>query len=378
MPREIKRIGIFPLHPFIHPGGVKNHVLELKKQLKKLGYFCKVWVPRGKIEEKYADKNIRLIGTAITVPFNGGYGDLAVCAAPGQLESWLKKESFDVYHFHNIGFHSWQIMNRTNGVNILTFHSNLGDVPGGKEVLAITKELMGKIDGIIGVSKVALNHFSEFKGPKIVIPNGIDTSRFSPKTKKIKKFLDGKINILFMGRLQERKGPMEILKAYKIVQEERENVRLIMCGDGEQRAECEKFVADNILKNVVFEGRVLEKDAPNYYATCDIYCSPACFGESFGIVLLEGMASQKPVLAYNIKGYREVLNKHQKDFMVKPRDYKALAKKIIELVDSPKKREKIGKIGYQMAMPYSWENIAKKILAFYEECAKHKEQLTKS
>lgn len=378
MQSQIKKIGIFPLHPFLYPGGVKNHVLELKKYLKEKGYECKIGVPRGSLTEKYADKDIRLIGTALTIPFNGGYGDLAVCAAPGQLEYWLEREKFDVFHFHNIGFHSWQIMNRTNGVNVLTFHSNLGDVPGGKEVLAMTKELMGKIHGIIGVSKVALAHFKDFKGPKIVIPNGIDVKKFNPKTKKLKKFLDGKINILFMGRLQERKGPMEMLRAYQIVQNSRDNVRLIMCGDGEQRAECEKFVADNKLKNVVFEGRVLEKDAPNYYATCDIYCSPAVFGESFGIVLLEGMASKKPVIAYNINGYREVLAKHPREFMVKCRDFQALGRRLGELADSSTKRERLAQIGYQIAQDYAWERVTDRILAFYEECAKHKEELTKS
>ena len=68
MQSQIKKIGIFPLHPFLYPGGVKNHVLELKKYLKKKGYDCKIGVPRGSLTERYADKDIRLIGTALTIP----------------------------------------------------------------------------------------------------------------------------------------------------------------------------------------------------------------------------------------------------------------------------------------------------------------------
>ena len=264
-------------------------------------------------------------------------------------------------------------------MNILTFHANLEK----SNIIKIFPQIRDfankiaewKIDGIIGVNPLNLRFFRKFNGPKKVIPNGIDLEEFNPKVPRLKKFSDGKINILFLGRIEERKGLIYLLKAFKILSRSHSNLRLIVVGEGPLKDDYQKWVENNKLENVVFEKAIREKEVPSYYRTCDIYCSPAIYGESFGIVLIEAMALGVPVVAFANTGYRIVLEKGKgKRFLVKPRDYKTLAKKLEILIKSKKLRKEMGDWGLKEARKYSWPKIADQILAFYEFCRKTKEK----
>jgi len=122
LPKNLK-IGLFPLHSFVIPGGVKNHVLALNDEFKKRGHQTKIVVPRRFPTEKY-DKDIKLLGTSFPFPFNGSSADLTFCFNLRSLNNFLNKEEFDILHFHNFGPHSWQILERSKAkINVLTFHS---------------------------------------------------------------------------------------------------------------------------------------------------------------------------------------------------------------------------------------------------------------
>ncbi|PIV43009.1 MAG: hypothetical protein COS26_01295 [Candidatus Nealsonbacteria bacterium CG02_land_8_20_14_3_00_40_11] len=373
------KIGLISFHSFLQPGGVKRHVLGLYKEFKKRGIKVKIIVPRRSPEEKYG-KDVIIMGTSLPLPAAGTQGDFCIYFNPFALDSFLKKEKFDVLHFHNVGFPSTiQVLERSNALNILTFHANLEK----SNIIKIFPQIRDfanriakwKIDGIIGVNPLNLRFFRKFNGPKKVIPNGIDLEEFNPKVPRLKKFSDGKINILFLGRIEERKGLIYLIRAFKILSKSHPNLRLIVVGEGPLKDDCQKWVENNKLENVVFEKAIREKEVPSYYRTCDIYCSPAIYGESFGIVLIEAMALGVPVVAFANTGYRIVLEKGKgKRFLVKPRDYKTLAKKLEILIKSKKLRKEMGDWGLKEARKYSWPKIADQILAFYEFCRKTKEK----
>ena len=373
------KVGLISFHSFLQPGGVKRHVLGLYKEFKKRGIKVKIIVPRRSPEEKYG-KDVIIMGTSLPLPAAGTQGDFCIYFNPFALDSFLKKEKFDVLHFHNVGFPSTiQVLERSNALNILTFHANLEK----SNIIKIFPQIRDfankiaewKIDGIIGVNPLNLRFFRKFNGPKKVIPNGIDLEEFNPKVSGLKKFSDGKINILFLGRIEERKGLIYLLKAFKILSRSHSNLRLIVVGEGPLKDDYQKWVENNKLENVVFEKAIREKEVPSYYRTCDIYCSPAIYGESFGIVLIEAMALGVPVVAFANTGYRIVLEKGKgKRFLVKPRDYKTLAKKLEILIKSKKLRKEMGDWGLKEARKYSWPKIADQILAFYEFCRKTKEK----
>jgi len=229
-----------------------------------------------------------------------------------------------------------------------------------------------KIDGIIGVAPLNLKYFKSFKGEKAVIPNGIDLERFNPNNQKIEKFKDQRINILFLGRIEQRKGLIYLLKAFKILTEKFSNLRLIVVGGGELKKECQDWVRDNGLNNVCFEGKVKDEKVPGYYAVSDIFVSPAIFGESFGLVLLEAMASGVPVVAFANQGYKGLLKDKRGAFLVPPKDYVGLAKKLEILVNDKGLRKTMGEKGIQEAEQYAWSKVCDQVLDFYQLCQKTK------
>ena len=361
----------------------------MHKEFKKRGIYSKIIAPRRKRQENYG-KDIILLGTSFPVNFVGTQGDFDINFNPLAIEKVLRKEKFDVLHFHNLGFPSaFQIFNVpavSNTLNILTFHANL---EGSKFLKSfpstlyfLNKIIQWKIDGIIGVAPLNLRIFKDYKGPKTVIPNGIDLEEFNPSVPKLKKFTDPeqrrRINLLFLGRVEERKGLIYLLKAYKILTnnlKESNPIKLIVVGDGPLKEDCQNWAKKNRLKNVVFEKRAEEKDTPSYYRSADIFVSPAIFGESFGIVLIEAMACGLPVVAFANEGYREVLKTGKgKRFLVKPKDYATLAKKLEILVKNKPLREEMGKWGIIEAQKYSWPKITDQVLDFYELCKRKKKK----
>jgi phosphatidylinositol alpha-mannosyltransferase len=380
------KIALISFHSFYQPGGVKRHILGLYKEFKKRGIETKIIAPRRKRSENYG-KDVILLGTSFPFPFSGGISDLGINFNPLSIEKVLKKEGFDVLHFHNFGFPSTlQILaspSTSKTLNILTFHANIKGSKFLKRfpfLLYLVKKIADwRIDGIIGVAPLNLEPFKKYKKPKIVIPNGIDLEIFNPNVPKIKKFLDGKINILFLGRIEERKGLIYLLKAYKILEKKFTpspksggGLRLIVVGDGPQKKEMEEFVKENGLKEVVFEGQIKEDEVVNYYTTCDLFCSPATHGESFGLVLVEAMACQKPVVAFANEGYFQFLHNKKGGILVKNKDWRDLAKKLEILIKNQKLREKMGKIALKEAEEYSWTKIADRVLDFYQFCQKEK------
>ncbi len=379
------KIGLISFHSFFLPGGVKEHIMGLKAEFQKRGIETKIIAPRRKKTENYG-KDVILLGTSLPIKFSGSQGDLCINFNPLAIRKVLKREKFDVLHFHNFGFPSaLQILEWSETLNILTLHANLEansflkSFPGFLYVF--NKIAQWKIDGVIGVAPLNLEIFKGFKKPKVVIPNGINLEEFNPKVPKIERFIDGKINILFLGRIEERKGLIYLLKAHKLLEKEfgadwvAENLRLIVVGKGPLQKDCQDWVKKNSLKNVFFEGEIEEREVPPYYQTSDIYCSPAIYGESFGIVLIEAMATGKPVVAFANRGYKGVLEKGKgRRFLVKPRDYKTLAKKLAVLIKNPQLRKEMGEWGIEEAKKYSWPKIADQVLAFYNLCKKNKKE----
>ena len=377
------KVGLISFHSFLQPGGVKRHILGLHQELKKRGIQSKIIVPRRSQSENYG-KEVILLGTSFPLGLSGTQGDFCINFNPFAIKKVLQKEKFDVLHFHNCGFPSTlQILEWSKALNILTFHANLEKTsffkvfPGFLHIF--NKLVQWKIDGVIGVAPLNLKIFKYYQGPKTVIPNGIDLNEFNPQVPPIRKFstsngASAKLNILFLGRIEERKGLIYLLKALKILNKKFKNLRLIVVGEGPLKPECRKWAEKNKLKNVIFERPVSQKEIPSYYKTADIYCSPAIYGESFGIVLIEAMAVGVPVCAFANKGYKGVLEKGKgKRFLAKPKDYKALAQKLAILIKSEKLRKEMGKWGQKEAKKYSWPKITDQVLAFYELCQREKE-----
>ncbi|PIS39487.1 MAG: hypothetical protein COT33_01720 [Candidatus Nealsonbacteria bacterium CG08_land_8_20_14_0_20_38_20] len=369
------KVALITSHSLIKPGGVKRHILGLKKEFKKKGIYSKIIAPRREKSENYGE-DVILLGTSFPLIIGGTQADFVINFNPLAIGRVLKKEKFDVFHFHNFTFVStWQILEKSKALNVLTVHS---DPEGSKflsdsGLLALWRKIIGlKIDGLIGVAPLCLKGFENFQCPKAVIPNGIDLDEFNPRAKKIKRFIDGKINLLFVGRLEERKGLIYLLRAYQELEQDFKNLRLLVVGQGPLKKECEEYVKKNGLKEVHFEGKKTNSELVSYYNSADIFVSPAIFGESFGIVFLEAMACGKPVVGFANKGYKEFLKDKKGGILAKNKDEKDLAKKIELLIKNPELRKEMGERGRIEAQKYSWAKIAQRVLDFYQLCLEKK------
>ncbi len=186
-------------------------------------------------------------------------------------------------------------------------------------------------------------------------------------TKSQKAMLDdGKRNLLFVGRLEKRKGAKYLLRAFVGIHARHPNTRLIVVGEGGLRKGYERAMKAAGVEDVVFAGFVPEAELPRYYASADICCSPATGHESFGIVLLEAMASGKPVVASNIDGYAQVLTHGVEGLLVRPKDPDAIAQAVEQLLNSPETRMAMGEKGRLRAQEFSWERVAQRVLSYYE------------
>jgi phosphatidylinositol alpha-mannosyltransferase len=252
-------------------------------------------------------------------------------------------------------------------VNVGTFHAYHNRSRSYWTFKPVLKRCLARLHGKITVSKPAMDFVSKYlPGEYCIIPNGIDIERFSPDGPRKEEYIDDKLNILFVGRLEKRKGLEYLIRACGIMKEQYPNFRLIVVGPGTKlRPGYEELVKELKLDNVVFTDFVSQEELPHYYRTADIFCAPATGGESFGIVLLEAMACKKPVVAFDIQGYASVLDHDVEGLLVPVADEKALAQALLTLLQDRSLRIKMGEKGIQKADRFSWGNVSNQVMDYY-------------
>jgi len=268
------------------------------------------------------------------------------------------------------------VLRFSSGINVGTFHAYSGS-PGyelGRPFTTILlKRRNRKLAGRIAVSEPARAYASKYvSGEFSIIPNGIDLRRFNQDVKPMPGYDNGMINILFVGRLEKRKGANYLLNAYARLKKEHPNIRLIIVGPGVNlRRRYELKVRLSRLKDVVFTGGVSYEDLPRYYQTADIFCAPATGKESFGIVLLEAMALGKPIVATSIEGYSSVVTHGEQGLLVPPKNSKALAEALERLVNDTALRRRLGEKGLLAVRNYDWPLVARRVLDYYTQVSRN-------
>jgi phosphatidylinositol alpha-mannosyltransferase len=366
------KIALVSPYDFAHPGGVVLHISYLERCLTKMGHEVRVIAPASRAVPDFGDRFIP-IGRPRPIPSSGSIARVTVSLtlAP-KIREVLEREKFDLIHLHEplMPMLCTSILRLSKTANIGTFHASYGKPgynfgrPIGKWIL---RRWFHNLDGKIAVSKPAMEYASSnFPGFYNIIPNGVDIEHFSPDVAPIERFSDGKLNILFVSRLEKRKGLNYLLAAYKQVKEEIPDCRLIIVGPGTRlRGKYERYVARNHLRDVFFIGFVPYDELPRYYQTADVFCAPAIGSESFGIILLEAMAMGKPVVASSIEGYANVVSHGVDGLLVPPADKDSLARALISLLGDRSLRQEMGARGRAKALEHSWERIARRVFDYY-------------
>jgi phosphatidylinositol alpha-mannosyltransferase len=208
-----------------------------------------------------------------------------------------------------------------------------------------------------------------YPGHYNVIPNGVDVTRFHPGVQPFERWRDAdRVNILFVGRLDPRKGLPDLLSAMpEVIERTHGRARLLVVGDSYLRPTFERKVPAAMKPHVHFMGHVPRAELPRWYATGDIFVSPASGNESFGIVLLEAMASGCSVAASDIPGYRSVVTPGENAETFPPGDVAALERTLVMLVENPARRGELSQQGRARALEFAWPDVTERIEAVYEQ-----------
>jgi phosphatidylinositol alpha-mannosyltransferase len=263
------------------------------------------------------------------------------------------------------------VLEFSNAVNVGTFHASYSHQHLYRLTHPIIKRWYRRLDGGIAVSPAAHRYVNNsFPADYRIIPNGVDVDHFTRNSVPWPEYQDGKTNILFVGRLEKRKGLKYLLEAFSRLKWDMPNIRLLVVGPGNLDKDSHRILGARGLQDVVFAGRISSKDLARYYATAHIFCSPATGAESFGIVLLEAMAAGKPVIASDIEGYRGTVSHGQQGLLFAPKDSEELARALTLLVANPELAQRMGARGHRMVQQYRWDVVASQVEDYYDYCLK--------
>ncbi|HEU0167565.1 MAG TPA: glycosyltransferase family 4 protein [Chloroflexota bacterium] len=369
------KIGLVSPYDYSAAGGVQEHVAQLDAQFRSMGHDVVVLTPNSRDGREEHHDNVISLGRVTPLRINGSTARITLSMwLTHRVRQILREEQFDVLHIHEplMPALPLTVLRCSETVNIATFHahgqsyaSNLGYLVGKR----IVRNRVRKLDGRIAVSNTARQFVEKyFPGDYTVIPNGINLEWWQRPAKPIERFADGRPNVLFLGRLENRKGLKYLIRAFQQVRQEVPGARLIVAGEGRLRAGFERYVWRHDLEaDVFFTGFVPAEERPRYFATADVYCAPSTGQESFGIVLLEAMASGKAIVASNIDGYREVVSNRREGLLVPVRDADGIAEGLIELLTHADRREEMAQQGLRTVQQYSWSRVAGFILDYVNE-----------
>jgi len=202
-----------------------------------------------------------------------------------------------------------------------------------------------------------------------VVGNGVDTSRFGFSKMTYARHALGLSPALsyclFAGSLVPVKGVAYLIEAWRMVERECQDARLLIVGDGPDRDGLRSAVEQaGVGDSVCFAGRVPNPDVALYMAAADLFVLPS-LSEGFPLVVLEAMASGLPVVVSNVTGLAEIVADGENGLLVPPTDVKRLAAAMVRLIESPEERDRIGRANREAAAARSWTAIAEALVHIY-------------
>ena len=366
------KIAMVSPYDFTWPGGVTAHISQLAHELSHFGHEVQVLAPHSPSREGNAEATFVHLGRSVPVPSGGSIARVSLSWwLYRKIRTLLEQESFDIIHLHEplAPILPLCVLQFSNAVNIGTFHAYYSRQHLYRLSHPLIKRWHQRLHGGIAVSPAALHYVhNSFPMDYKIIPNGIDVDHFADNVVPWPQYQDGKTNILFVGRLEKRKGLKYLLEAYSRLKWELPDIRLLVVGPGNPDKDSHRILSARNLQDVVFLGRVSYDELARYYATADIFCAPATGAESFGIVLLEAMAAGKPIVASNIEGYNAVVSHGEQGLLFPSRDSEALAETLGNLVRNPDLAHRLGATGRQTVEKYRWRAVARQVESYYYDC----------
>jgi colanic acid/amylovoran biosynthesis glycosyltransferase len=264
---------------------------------------------------------------------------------------------------------------------IVTFHGSdvtITDLRYKKTTLGFrhyqaNKEKLRKNgDLFLAVSKFIRRKLLEQGFPEervLVHYTGVDTKKFRPAS------TEGSPVILFVGRLEESKGAEFAIRASTEVQNQLPEAELVLVGDGSLRADLEKL-AKQSLRRYRFLGAQTSEEVREWMNRASVVCVPSIRTprgeeEGFGMVCAEAEAAAKPVVAFHSGGIPEVVRHASTGYVVAERDWRGMARSILELLQNPELRQQFGRTGRELVLrQFDLEQCTRQLERLYASVSK--------
>ena len=383
------RIALVSPYDLPYPGGVNKHISNLSRVFTQAGHQVCVIAPSSNHNGASGAEVISASGFVVPVRLNGSIARLSLSPLAGRrIHRLLRERNFDIVHIHepNNPTLPWIVLDQVTRVSprpavVGTFHAYREEhyrTPAlrllSRTVRPLVHHFVGRLNGRIAVSPVAQEYASQsVPGAFRVIPNGVDVRLFEDRTHLPIASLAEAPTILFVGRLEPRKGYGCLLRAFagliRIVPE----AQLAMVGphSAAEQARIRQEWGPEVAGRISFAGYVPDQELPRYFHSCQVLCAPSVGCESFGMVLLEAMAAGTPIVASDIAGYRAVMEDGKEGHFVPPGDATALTGALLNLLRHPAQRARMGEMGRHTAARYDWEVIASHVLEVYQDALDH-------
>ena len=359
------RLGICAPYDLGQPGGVNSHIRAQAQALRDLGHEVSIF---GASSAPLSNGELAL-GRCVSLVIAGTETGFGVDPRSWfQIARLFRRSPFDVLHMHEplTPLVPWFVLKQSPAPIVATFHTHREHghrwYPKYRWLL---EPMMRRIRARLAVSDAARRTVApHFPGEYEIVPNGIDVDRFRAVGRRPASMRDDVRHVLFVGRLEPRKGVDRLIRAMARVQRHIADARLVIVGDGPDRTTLESLAREARV-DLVFAGRVADDDLPSYYRAADLVCSPALGGESFGIVLLEAMAAERPIVATRIDGYAQLLDGAGCARLVPVDDTAALAHEIEVFLADAELRRRFGTAGAAFVRAYDWRAIARRLETIY-------------
>lgn len=374
------RIGMVCPYSFDEPGGVQIHAIDLCTELRKRGHEVSLIGP-GKSADGLPDF-VELGGSSIPIRYNGSVARLSFGPRTKKhLKQWIRDNQFDLLHIHepNSPSYSMMAMAVAEGPIVATYHASASESKVLKMALPFLRPYLERIHGGIAVSEEARRwQVENLAGDPVLIPNGVETSvyRGAQPLAGLDSPGEHRPRLMFLGRFEEpRKGLQILLEAMPRIVAEVPQVELIIAGGGDMDALVER-VRDLGLSATVglgpsdahvrVLGRVSDADKASALSASDVYVAPNTGGESFGIVLVEGMAAGAAVLASDIPAF-EAVGQHGASARLFSNGSAAdLADKAVGLLRDDAARNSLVAAGSTRAVDFDWQTVTDQVEQVYD------------
>ena len=363
LPRPL-RIALVTEYYYPHLGGVCEHVHFFAKEARLRGHHVDIITSR--IPGSRPQPGVVHLGRSQPVYANGSQARITLgVGLRRQMRRALHEGRYDIVHVHSPLTPTLPLLaiEEADCPVVGTFHTYFDRSVGYTVLRKFFQKRLDMLDAAIAVSHsttVALERY--FEADWKVIPNGIDTTLFTPNAPKPAEIRGDVPAVLFLGRFDPRNGLTALIESFRHVRGDSRPAQLVVVGDGPLREHYYRIAADD--PDITFVGAVLD-ERPSYYAHSSVYACPTTKA-SFGITLLESMACETPVVCSDIMGFRDVVEDGREALMVPCGDRRALADALVRVLDDDALRARLGVTGRQRALAYGWPRVTETVLGVYD------------